>query len=69
MWPYRCYKGLKYICDYGTNNYNPSKYRTTLTTIYQKKQSLKQLWLEAPEGQKAARQRKHNDWKKERRLL
>jgi hypothetical protein len=34
-----------------------------------KKQSLKQLWLEALEGQKAARQRKHDDWKKERHLL
>ncbi len=28
-------------------------------TIYKKKQSLKQLWQEALEGQKAARQRKH----------
>ncbi len=34
-----------------------------------KKQSLKQLWLEELEGLKATRQRMHNDWKKERRLL
>ncbi len=33
------------------------------------KETEKQLWLKAMEGQKAARQRKHNDWKKERRLL
>jgi hypothetical protein len=36
--------------------------------IYWKKQSLKLLWLEALEGQKAACQRKHNDWKKGKTL-